>query len=70
MRFYFDTIKPMVGSERTVIKFLFWPRKFNNELRWLEFSLLRQRYVIKMVHMPDCPNEYDIGEWKTTGWGD
>ena len=29
--------------ERTRKKFLFFPRKFNEELRWLEFVIVRDR---------------------------
>jgi len=36
----------------------------------MERMSVRQRYVIRMVHMPDCPNPYDMSEWSTIGWGD
>jgi hypothetical protein len=69
MRFYSESTKPIIGSERTVIRFLFLPKKFHGEWRWFEFSPLRQRFVVRLRMLPDCPQTIDVEEWKTIGWG-
>lgn len=35
-----------VGDTRIVYRFLFFPRKINNQTRWLESAYIRQRYCL------------------------
>ena len=43
MRWYLKP-EPEVGQVRFVRKFLWWPLKIKNEIRWLEFAYIRQQY--------------------------
>lgn len=71
MRFYSST-PPIIGSHRNVIKFLFIPKKFNNDKRWLEFSVIKQRYVKwqKNFMKNGVVSVKDIVEWVDVDWGE
>ena len=42
--------KPKVGEYRFVRKFLFLPVKIQEEIRWLEFARIEQRYIEKCIY--------------------
>jgi len=53
--------KPKVGDERLLHKFLFFPREINDEIRWLEWVIIEQRYYFG----------YDFGNhWEDLRWVD
>lgn len=52
------------GNMRTVRRFLFLPRKLRGEIRWLEFSQIRQEY------MPSSFNDTCPGYWVDREWVD
>lgn len=39
-------LEPKVGDQRTVTKFLWFPKYIENEIRWLEKSTFTQEYTI------------------------
>lgn len=45
MRYYFKKHRPTIGDERVKIKFAWFPIKIDDEIRWLEYVTIRQRYV-------------------------
>ncbi len=40
---------PKLGEQRMIRKFLFFPRRIENETRWLEWASIRQRREIDMT---------------------
>lgn len=42
--------KPNFGDYRDVKKFLFFPKKIGNRIRWLETASWKERYVIKRLY--------------------
>jgi len=72
MRFYSTSTPPIIGSHRVIIKFLFLPKKLNNEKRWLEFSIIKQRYVKWQKNYMKAGEVVvkDVQEWVDVGWGE
>ena len=58
-----EKIKPKIDDARVVSKFLFFPKKINNEWRWLEQVKYLQKYVKKM----DWLGGY-YAEWENSSW--
>ena len=61
-------IEPKFGDERIVEKFLIFPKRINDEIRWLEIVKIHQVYISKMVKDEDefgwdCKKVY---YWKDT----
>lgn len=48
-----------LGDFRVKKKFLLIPRKFGNEVRWLEFALIREEYVL--FDFPQFCGWHEIG---------
>jgi len=55
--------KPKVGEIREKTKFLWWPVKIGNEIRWLEFARIKQQYKTKNVYCAECEGPIDIYWW-------
>ncbi len=49
---------PAAGEIRYVRKFLWWPRAWDGETRWLECTWIKERYV------------ENHARWLEVGWGD
>ena len=47
MKWLYDKLIAKVGVERIITKFLLFPKKLDNEWRWLEKASIRQK-VMKM----------------------
>lgn len=54
---------PKQGEVREVKRFLFIPKRIGNEVRWLEFVVIKQSYVSFMT-------AYDLGGVVEFGWKD
>ena len=53
-----------LGEERVVYRFLFLPRRFRNEYRWLEHSWIKQTYQEYFGFI------FDMSGWVNVAWGD
>lgn len=49
---------PVDRDIRYTLKFLWWPRSWDGETRWLEYALIKERYL------------ENHGWWLEVGWGD
>ena len=49
----------MLGDERTVKRFLFFPKRINGKIKWLQFHYGIQRYVCLL-----STQNYTICGWK------
>lgn len=52
-------VKPVIGDERVVSEFLFFPKTLDKETRWLEFAEIRQMY---------WGRPWTKGSWEDVGW--
>lgn len=59
MRWKIYSLEEKSGERRTVRKFLFLPREFNGETRWLKFA-----YIIEEVQPTFLNHTYDIAEYE------
>lgn len=60
-------IEPKFGDERIVEKFLIFPKRINDEIRWLEIVKIHQVYILKMVKDED---EFGWDRKKVYYWKD
>jgi hypothetical protein len=65
--------RPKIGDERTVLKFLFFPRCFHGEWRWLELAIIRQKWEIRRGDSLDaaaaeCGHRIDTEGWWSVAW--
>lgn len=73
MRFQLE--KPLAkrdfGKKRTISKFLWFPKRINYEIRWLEEALIEQVVDYRFVRDNDCPSViYEKYYWKDSRWID
>jgi len=58
------TPTPKHRDLRTVVRFLWWPRCFDGEWRWLERARIRQVFI-------ECIDPYDFTwGWSSFGWAE
>ena len=66
MRWY--PTKRRFGDMRIVWRFLWWPRCFEGEWRWLEWAGIQQEYKRWRTRAsPDGP-EVDVYGWRSVAW--
>ena len=52
--------RPIIGTERTVKRFLFLPKKLGKEIKWFTTATINQRYV------PNFDGKRIKFQWKDT----
>lgn len=67
MRWLKDPLKPRHGERRSRRGFLFWPRCFDGEYRWLEFVTIVQE-VRRIDNFGEMRRTVHV--WHTVGWAD
>jgi len=55
---------PKQGMRRIVSRFLWWPRYFDGEARWLERARIHQMYIEEYFQGDDSSH------WQDTAWAD
>lgn len=55
---------------RVVSKFLFLPRTFGGETRWLEQANMQETCIRRVSLVPECPVMMTYLEWVETGFAD
>lgn len=63
-------IPPVLGSIKTVYKFLWWPKTIDNETRWLEYSVWTEQYQNKKIYigLDYDLHEHIVQEWIPIKW--
>jgi len=59
--------QPKLGDERTFITFVFFPRKINGVLKWLEYAIVKQKYASGMNTIKRFENRWEDTNWGETG---
>jgi len=59
--------EPKFGDERILEKFLIFPKRINDEIRWLEIVKIHQVYTLKIVKDED---EFGWENKKVYYWAD
>ena len=55
------------GDTRVVKRFLLFPLRIDNEIRWLETARIVQEYMATTCFDPDG-HSFDCYKWRNIGW--
>jgi hypothetical protein len=69
MKIFYRKLKSRVGEKRIIKKFLWFPTKINDELRWLEDAEIEQTVRVIDVGGTSEWGSYDY-QWCDTRWAD
>lgn len=62
--------EPELGETRLIRKFLLFPKRINDEWRWLERALIYQKYISRRALIPEVRHPIYIKCWRDSSWAD
>lgn len=68
MRFNINKVKPVVGSKRTRLAFLWLPKTIADETRWLEIAMWEEEYMLVEDKKPRAYSFYTGYDVPTIKW--
>ena len=67
MRFYFNKKEYDLGETRMVSRFLLFPKRIGNEMRWLERARIIKRKRSSYTYDEVC-GPMEVYEWEDYAW--